>query len=320
MKNKRNKFIIALMLFNLYSFFFLDQKSSASDDIVIKADVVMALSHINNVPCKIKLIAWTYSGDIYFLTENLDVTRKTKIPELTIRNILQISNRLLILADKNKKDAQVESVIIQYDIAEDKETHRWWNPKYYIWSISAHGETAVAMSSEGDMLECGEQGFQAITKYPRKSHYLFAGSGDPIICTASNLTKLQWKLPFCNRDGGYKWQRDGQWENIAPPFLCNNYLIEKNKTLKNETAIINIADISTGSKIAEHKVKSISNLNCVEPNIIYSSKSSIFVRELPDFKQINKVDTKSKTINSVTKAGNSIYYIDENRVVRRRNL
>lgn len=320
MKYKLKAVMIVSILFSLTFLGLIETPLWAGGDKQFKADVVMALSNAGKIPGKIELIAWTHGGDIGFLDHDLSVIKKIKLPELSIRNILQVSGSLYILSEKKNKTGEIESIIVQYDIEKHNETHRWSDSNYYIWSISTDGHKAVAISSDGDLLELDSQGFKLTAKYPGKSHYLFTDEDAPIICTAPNLTKLKRKPAFCIRQNGFDWNRKGDWRNMAPPLICNNFLVEKNQASKGEATDITISNISSGRTIAEHEVKSLSNLTCIGNELAYASDSSIFVRSVPDFKVVHQLNTNSKIVNGVTRKGNTLYFIDKNGSVRKMEL
>jgi hypothetical protein len=170
------------------------------------------------------------------------------------------------------------------------------------------------MSSEGELLKLGSNNFEETVKYPQNSHYIPVNETEPsIICTAPDLTKLNWNPALCYREGKFNWKRNGEWRNSAPLFLCNNYLIEKNIKLKNDIVRISVSDISNGQQISEFMEREIKALKCVENKIIYSSKSNIIIRSLPSLKKICVLNTNSNEINSIAKINNTIFYIDDMR-------
>jgi len=127
------------------------------------------------------------------LDENLNLIKEIRILDVSISDIVRAPDRLFVLATRNTEIGEVESVLIRYDIAQGRENKRWSNPKYYIWSVSAIGKTVVAMSEEGTLLELGPKDFEEIMRYPGGSHYIPIDGSEPIICTAPDLTKLNWK-------------------------------------------------------------------------------------------------------------------------------
>ena len=108
-------------------------------------------------------------------------------------------------------------------------------PNHYIWSLSANVRMPAAVSSNGDLLELDDNNLNPIAKYPERSYYIHTKEDEPIICAAPDLTKLHWKPSYCYREGKYRWRNDGQWRDIAPPFLCDNYLVEENLSANDNT-------------------------------------------------------------------------------------
>ena len=317
MKQNWKTLNIALMLVFLGTVFF-NRQLLASHVSTIKADEIIALRVTNEMPHNVKIIAWTYDGEIYLLDGDLSLIRKIRIPEVSISNVIQVSGSLFALATRCTKTGEIESVLIQYDIVQGREKKCWTNSKYYIWSISANNKVAVAMSAEGNLLLLGANDFEEAIKYPRRSHYIFVNGAEPIICTAPNLTKLNWRAAFCYREGEFNWRKDGGWRNIAPPFLCDNYLVEKN--VKGDLLSISVSDISTGRQLAEYMSIDISALSCIGTDIIYASKSSITIRNLPNLKKVYTLNTSSKKINSVAKINNAIFFVDDMRRIHKHNF
>ena len=289
----------------------------AKCDSTIYADEIFALNETKDTQHHGKIIAWTYSGNIFLLDENLCLIREIKIPHVSISDVKQHAGSLYAVATKTAKNSEIESEIIQYDIANGKRKQRWSDPEYYIWSLSVDENKVVAISSQGDLLGLGVNGFEPGDKYQRNSHYFPVSGAEPIICTAPNLTKLNWKSASCYRKGKFAWRTDGGWRNMSPPFLCHNYLIEKNVESGENEGNVAVINISNGHKIIAYKANDISALTCIDTGIAYASESLIVIHNLPDLKKIYTVPTDSNAINAIAKIGNLMFYVDDMRKIHK---
>ena len=284
----------------------------------IKADVLMPLQKTVKGSPNAKLIAWAYGGDIFIINDNLKVIDKISVLDIPIRQIIQLADSLFILADRNKNDGTIESVISQYDLLGGHKISTWSDPNHYIWSLSANVRMLTAVTSDGDLLELGESNLKPMAKYPERSYYIHTKEDGPIICAAPDLSKLHWKPSYCYREGKYRWRKDGQWRDIAPPFLCDNYLVEEN--LAADEKIISIINIATGKEVNRKTVKNLSALGCAEHGIIYASGPTLIICDVPDFSHMKKIVTNCKHISSAVKIGDTVYYIGEKRALYRRKL
>lgn len=314
MKQNSKTIKVSLILLFLGMILF-NRQLLANSGLKIKADEIVALSNHREISNEVKIVAWTYDGVLYFLGKDLSLKRKIKIPKVSISDIVQVSKSLYILSSMVMKTGETMSVLIQYNIEEGREKKRWSNSKYYIWSISVKNNMVLVISSEGELLKLGSNDFEETAQYPQSSHYIPVDEADPIICTDPDLTKLNWTPALCYREGRFTWKRDGEWQNLTPPFLCDNYLIEKNVQLKKNVARISISDISSGRQISEFMDRDIKVLKCIENKIIYSSKSNIIIRSLPNLKKICVLNTNSNEINSIAKIENAIFYVDDKRKI-----
>jgi len=153
------------------------------------------------------LISWTYSGNIYILDKDLKIINKLSVPGAPIRQSLQVSNSLFVLADRKKSNGTIESVIFQYDLLGGHVQKTWRDPNYYIGSLSVNDRMPVAVSSNGDLLELDGNNLKPIAKYPVQSYYYHVKEGGPVICVPPDLSKLHWKPSFCFREGKYQWKK-----------------------------------------------------------------------------------------------------------------
>jgi hypothetical protein len=263
-----------------------------------------------------KLIAWSYKGNVHLLDDKCNSIKKLTFSKLSIRTILQISNSLYLLANRNNNNGEIESLVIQYDFNEDKEKQVWTNSELYIWSIAKVDNSVIVISSKGELLKLESGDLKAIANYPEMSRYIPVSGAEPIICVTANLTKLHWKSAYCYRDGKSGWKREGRWLNMSPPFLCNNYLIQENEKSNDQPASIAVIDILNGKQISESKINTISSLNCTGIDIIYAINSSIIIRKLPSLEIKSKFKTHSK-VKFATIINGSVYFIDKNRIIHK---
>jgi len=221
MKKAKRSLTISLTLIVL-GIFLLNKQLLAECNSAVHADMIIAPSLTTEEQEHQSIVAWTHSGKVALLDENLCLIWKIEIPQVSISDIKQHLGGLYVLSTKISKTNEIESLIIQYDIANGKEKQRWIDSKYYIWSLSSNKDRIFAISSNGNLLGLGLQGFTQIANYPRRSHYIPVGNSEPIVCTSPNLTKRNWKRASCYREGKFNWRKDGDWININPPFLCHN--------------------------------------------------------------------------------------------------
>jgi hypothetical protein len=120
MKQSHKIFNIVFILLFLGLFFF-NRQLSADFGLTIKADELVALSNLEEISHEVKIVAWTYDGALYFLGKDLSLKRKIEIPEVSISNIIQVSDSLYILSSTAMKTGEIMSVLIQYNIQEGRE-------------------------------------------------------------------------------------------------------------------------------------------------------------------------------------------------------
>ena len=153
---------------------------------------------------------------------------------------------------------------------------------------------------------------------------------EPILCTSSNVSKLNWSPSICYRKGEFNWKIIGLWSISTPPFICNKFLVEKNEATKKHKYIkirnkdtaanISVIDISTGKQLSKQDVGETSPLSCIGTEIIYASNSSIILRKLPTLEVTHTLKTTSKEISSVTMIDDSVYWVDEKRTIHKMQL
>lgn len=321
---KRELLLILAILLSIFYSVFSNPPPLTGAEAITKADELMALQETAEGVPNARLVAWSYGGDIFILDNKLKVIDKISIRDTPVRQIIQMSGNLFVLADRNKKDGTIESVISQYDLDREHRIRTWCDPNHYIWSLSANVRMPVAISSSGDLLELDDNNLKPVAKYPERSYYIQTKEREPIICTSPDLTKLRWKPSFCYREGKYNWENQGRWRSITPPFLCNNYLVEENLTTDEKTKadekIISIINIATGTEVNRRTVGNLSALGCAENGLIYASGSTLITCDVPDFNHMQKIATNCKHIASAAKIGDTVYFTGDKRGLFRLQL
>lgn len=97
MGNIRQWLIVVHRLF-FWRIISLTSQLLADCDSTIYADDIFALNVTNETQHHGKIVAWTYSGDIFFLDKNLYLIREIKILQVSINDISAI-NSLLAWSD-----------------------------------------------------------------------------------------------------------------------------------------------------------------------------------------------------------------------------
>ncbi len=216
---------------------------------------------------------------------------------------------------------EIEDSVIEYDFSKRVEKSRWPDSNYYKWSSASDDKTIFVMLSSG---------YQKKTTYQDSDHTISTNTQEPILCTSSNVSKLNWSPSICYRKGEFNWKIIGSWSSSTPPFICNNFLVEKNEATKKHKYIkirnkdtaanISVIDISTGKQLSKQDVGETSPLSCIGTEIIYASNSSIILRKLPTLEVTHTLKTTSKEINSVTMIDDSVYWVDEKRTIHKMQL
>jgi hypothetical protein len=310
----------------LHLLIFQSKAVFADDSFSIKVDDVMALKPSKQSPKNEGLIAWKY-GAVYHLDTNLNVIRKIiENDELTIRSIIQVSSSLYILSNSDIKNEEGEiedsiDIVIEYDLAKRVEKSRLPDLNDYKLSSISGDKTIFVMVSSG---------YQKTAKYHDNDYTIATNKQEPILCTSSNVSKLNWKPSICYRKGKFNWEKIGSWSSSTPPFICNNFLVEKNEETKKHKYIkirnkdtaanISVIDISTGKQFSKQDVAETSPLSCIGTEIIYASNSSIIIRKLPTLEVTHTLITTSKEINSVTMIDDSVYWVDEKGTIHKKQL
>lgn len=190
--------LLSNIIIVFFLFIFQSKAVFAGDNFSIKADEVMALKPSKQSPKNDGLIAWKY-GAIYHLDTSLNVIRKIiETDGLTINNIIQVSNSLFILANSETKNEQGEiedsiDIVIEYDLSLGKEKSRWTDSDYYKWSSASDDKTIFVMLSSG---------YQKTVKDQNNDYNISTNKQEPILCTSSNVSKLNWRPSICFRKGG----------------------------------------------------------------------------------------------------------------------